>query len=113
MLQQLPESAERNDKELQIQLDLAGYLNNRSFGDPGRARALQRARELSEQSGDSAQLLLVLWQLCQYFLDQMEIRSGLETRRTSFRFGEQQQQTGFWSQAQSTTWERLRSGTAT
>ena len=76
MLQQLPETAERDDKELQIQLDLAGYLNNRSFGDPGRERALNRARTLSEQSGNFDQLLRVLWQLCQYHIQVADIRAA-------------------------------------
>jgi adenylate cyclase len=84
MLRQLPETAARKDKELQIQLDLAGYLNNRSFGAPGRGCALQRARELSEQSGDSAQLLRVLWQLCQYTIERGEIRSALEVAEQAF-----------------------------
>ena len=84
MLQQLPESADRDDKELQIQLDLAGYLNNRSFGDPGRERALKRARALSEQSGNSEQLLRVLWQLCQYHIQLMDIRSALGLAEQGF-----------------------------
>jgi class 3 adenylate cyclase/tetratricopeptide (TPR) repeat protein len=84
MLRQLPESAERNERELQIQLDLAGYLNNRSFGDPARGRALDRARKLSEKSGDSAQSLRVLWQLCQYHIQLMEIRSALKLAEQAF-----------------------------
>jgi tetratricopeptide (TPR) repeat protein len=83
-LETLPVSAERNDIELQIQLALAGCLNSRSFGDQGRARPLTRARALSEQSGDHAQLLRVLWQLCQYNIERMEIRSALEVAEETF-----------------------------
>src|SRR5262245_15089108 len=60
-LAQLPESAERNQRELLLQIAFMGVLiMTKGHSSPEMAQVTARARELAARHGDPAQLLLVL-----------------------------------------------------
>jgi len=60
-LARLPESAERDQRELLLQIALWGVLlTTKGWAAPEAARVIARARELGARHGDPAQLLLVL-----------------------------------------------------
>src|SRR5206468_432659 len=60
-LARLPESAERNQRELLLQIALGGVLiMTKGYAAPETARVNAHARELAARHGDPAQLLMVL-----------------------------------------------------
>jgi class 3 adenylate cyclase/predicted ATPase len=99
-LARLPESAERNQRELHLQIALAGVLvMTKGYAAPETARVTARARELGERLGDPAQLLMVLmarWVVtgtrghlsaAQALADQVLEAAERDARRPSLVFG--------------------------
>jgi class 3 adenylate cyclase/tetratricopeptide (TPR) repeat protein len=79
LLKQLPHSVDRDRQELGLQLALGRPLaSTRGSGAAEREPGLNRARELSEQLGDSVGLLDALLGLASFHLGRQEILKGRE-----------------------------------
>ena len=66
LLQRLPETSERNEHELQLQMVLGPLLMvTKGYGEPEVATVYGRARELCQQTGEAPQMFPVLWGLWQ------------------------------------------------
>jgi predicted ATPase len=79
LLQTLPESRERDEQELTLQLALCAPLRNaRGWAVPEAGQALTRALELSRKLGETQQTLTLLGSLHSYQLTRGEHRIALE-----------------------------------
>ncbi|MBC8446492.1 MAG: hypothetical protein H8D78_01970, partial [Chloroflexi bacterium] len=79
LLQTLPDTSARGEQELALQLALGGpLLAARGWGAPERARACERAFELCQQIGGTAQFLGALFLLADLSRAQGEHRKSLE-----------------------------------
>jgi tetratricopeptide (TPR) repeat protein len=68
LLGTLPETPERAQQELMLQVGLIVALQTtRGYGDPDAGRACARARELCGQMGETPQIFLVLWLLALFY----------------------------------------------
>ncbi|TMA72506.1 MAG: hypothetical protein E6J77_25275 [Deltaproteobacteria bacterium] len=99
-LARLPESAERNQRELLLQIAFAGVLvMTKGYSAPETAQVTARARELGARHGDPAQLLMILmghWvgtltrghlSAAQALADQILESAELDARPPSLVFG--------------------------
>lgn len=90
LLQQLPETSERDQQELALQLALAVPLQaTKGFGAPELGQAVVRARELCDRMGDTPQRFTALVQLCTYFATTAQYRTALKLRDEISRLAEQ------------------------
>ncbi|MDJ0848267.1 MAG: TOMM system kinase/cyclase fusion protein [Myxococcota bacterium] len=79
LLGTLPEGAERNRQELELQLALGPSLTaTRGYGDPELERAFGRARELCGEIGESAELVRALVGLSLYDFVRGHVRAGAD-----------------------------------
>ena len=79
MLQTLPGTSARAQRELMLQLALDRALQTmKSLGDPERGHALTRAYELCQQVGDTPQLVTVLGSLASWHRERAEIHTAQE-----------------------------------
>ncbi|MDH4196889.1 MAG: protein kinase, partial [Candidatus Aminicenantes bacterium] len=79
LLDKLPETPERNQLELALQLGLTVPLQAaKGFGAPELGRAVVRARELCRRIGDTPQLFTALCQLAGYYSTAAQYRTALE-----------------------------------
>ena len=79
VLQTLPETPARAQRELMLQLALDTALKTmKSNGTPERAHALTRAYELCQQVGDTPQLMTVLGSLASWYRERAEILRAQE-----------------------------------
>ncbi|MDX1616095.1 MAG: AAA family ATPase [Candidatus Promineifilaceae bacterium] len=79
LIQSLPETAELNRRELELQIALYAPLGvARGYGAPEVAGAFNRARELSERVGQPEQLFLVLYGLWGLNLTQGKLQRALD-----------------------------------
>lgn len=77
-LEQSPESAERTDQELMLQVVLGVALRStRGFSDPGVGRAFERAKELSPGHGQAMRMVPVLRGLWEYYEVRAEYSQAL------------------------------------
>jgi class 3 adenylate cyclase/predicted ATPase len=77
LLKTLPDTVERTQQELTIQLTLGGSLSlPRGHGAPEVERAYTRARELCQQMGETSQLFPVLRGLWNFYLARAELRTA-------------------------------------
>jgi DNA-binding winged helix-turn-helix (wHTH) protein/predicted ATPase len=82
LLQALPETPERAQHELTLQLLLAPAMSFvRGYAAPEMERVLTRARALGQQVGDAAQLFRVLSGLRVFYLQRAEVTTALELAR--------------------------------
>jgi len=92
LLRTTPESAERAERELALQLALSGpLLAARGWGAPERAAVCDRAYALCQQIGDSAQLLQALFSLADLCRAQGEHSQSLELGEQLLRLAQRTQ----------------------
>ena len=85
MLQTLPESRERDEQELALQLGLfAPLVATRGWAPPELGRACSRALELCRQMGETPQTFTALVFLRYYYVCRGENRTGLELAEQAF-----------------------------
>jgi predicted ATPase/DNA-binding IscR family transcriptional regulator len=100
LLRTLPDTTERDRKEVSLQTALAAVLGaTRGFGAPEREGPLERARDLCQRLGESRQLGPVLTNLCQVNLEQGRLRAACELAEQSLRLAEDLQDPAFLSAA--------------
>jgi class 3 adenylate cyclase/predicted ATPase len=81
-LRKLPPSKERDRNELKIIVDLIAPLTGpKSFGSPEVENAINRAKELCEQTGDSTQLFPVVFGLQGYYTMKGNIQLAAEAAK--------------------------------
>ena len=96
LLPTLPETTERDRRELALQTILAGVLvATKGWPAPERERALERARDLGERLGESLDLGPVLTSLCQVYLGQGRLRAAGELAERTLRIAEDLQDPEF------------------
>ena len=79
LLQPLPNTPERAQQELTLQITLGSALVvNRGYAAPEVEKAYTRARELCQQLGETPQLFPVLWGLWDFYLVRAELQTGRE-----------------------------------
>jgi class 3 adenylate cyclase/tetratricopeptide (TPR) repeat protein len=89
LLPTLPETAERDRKELGLQTMLAGVLvATKGWAALERERALERARDLGQRLGESLELGPVLTSLCQVYLQQGRLSAAGELAERTLRLAE-------------------------
>ena len=91
LLPQLPESPERVQRELGLQLAYAVPIQAaKGFGGPELEKAIVRARELCEQIGDTPQLFTALVQLAFYYgFGRAEYRTAFKLQERVIKLAEQ------------------------
>jgi len=86
LLKNVPETPQRDQQELVLQLALAvPLMSNKGFGAPELGQAVVRARELCDRMGDTPQRFNALFQLVNYY-------GTTGKYRTSLKFAEQMSQ---------------------
>jgi DNA-binding winged helix-turn-helix (wHTH) protein/predicted ATPase len=79
LLTPLPETPERLQQELQLQVALiAPIIMTGGYAAPGLEHACARARELCQRGSESHQLLLILWRLIGFYLTRAELQTARE-----------------------------------
>src|SRR5262249_47268043 len=79
VLMSLPETAERAQRELTLQMGLATSLvATKGLSAPEPEKAYARARELCQQVGEAAHLFPVLWGLSAAYVQQGKLRMARE-----------------------------------
>ncbi len=79
LLQTLPDTPERTQQELDLQITLGPILmNTKGYGAPEVGKAYTRARELCQQIGETPQLFSVLYGLFAFYCGQMEHKTAHE-----------------------------------
>jgi len=90
LLKELPETPERDQQELALQLALAVPLQStKGFGAPELGQAVVRARELCQQIGDTPQRFTALIQLATYYGTTAQYRTALKLREQITQIAEQ------------------------
>ena len=86
LLQTFPDTPERAQQELAIQLELGPVLiASRGFGAPEVESAYSRARQLCQQLEDSPELFLVLWGLRRFYNQRAQFKAAGELEEQLFR----------------------------
>jgi class 3 adenylate cyclase/tetratricopeptide (TPR) repeat protein len=91
LLKDLPDDRQRAAKELGLQLALGSVLTGTQGWDaPERRRAYERAEELCRRTGETKELFLVLWNLCQSHIAQAAdgLAKAFELAEQSLRLAE-------------------------
>jgi predicted ATPase len=79
VLQVLPDTPERTQQELDLQLALGqALLATKGQAAPDMGHTYNRARELCQQVGETSQLFRVLYGLCHFHLVRAELQTALE-----------------------------------
>jgi class 3 adenylate cyclase/tetratricopeptide (TPR) repeat protein len=92
LLKALPDSPERVQQELTLQLSLNNALvPAKGYTAPEVEKAVTRARELCQQLGETPQLFPVLWHLFVFYLNRGEFRTALELAELLLRLAERVQ----------------------
>jgi class 3 adenylate cyclase/tetratricopeptide (TPR) repeat protein len=75
----LSDIGERERREFALQVALGSALTARSWADPEKEHAMERARELGARVGDSAELFGVLWHLAEHNISvgKLDVASAL------------------------------------
>lgn len=77
LLEKLPDTPDRNQKELQLQLTLGiALMITRGYAAPEAGRTFTRARALSQNVGDIPQRFSALYGLCVYYVLRTELPSA-------------------------------------
>jgi class 3 adenylate cyclase/predicted ATPase len=93
LLKKLPESPERDCKELEMQLGLApASMAIKGWAASDVEQACIRARDLSEKLGDGQSLLVALWCLWTNYFLRGQMDKALETSAAVFQMSEQANQ---------------------
>jgi predicted ATPase len=79
LLQTLPDTPERTQQELTLQITLGpALMATKGYAAPELEKAYARARELCRQVGETPQLFSVLWGLWGFYVVRMELQTGYE-----------------------------------
>ena len=90
LVPQLPETPERDQQELALQLALIVPLQaTKGFGAPDLGQAVVRARELCDRVGDTPQRITALIQLATYYATTAQYRTALKVNMESSRLAAQ------------------------
>jgi tetratricopeptide (TPR) repeat protein/predicted Ser/Thr protein kinase len=90
LLQTLPETPERAQQELGLQLALAVPIQaTKGFGAPELGRAVVRARELCQKIGETPELFTALCQLATYYATTAQYRTALKLLEQIAQIAEQ------------------------
>jgi predicted ATPase len=90
LLEALPETPERAQRELALQVGLGLSLQSiKGFADPAVGHIFGRARELCRQAGETPQLFPVLTLLHMFYSNRGEIQTGYEIGEQSLKLAEQ------------------------
>ncbi len=90
LLKNLPDSLERKQSELMLQISLpAPLVAVRGYGAPEVEQAISRARELCEQLGESPQLFIARGLLCMFYFMKAEYHKSIEMGEQIKRIAEQ------------------------
>ncbi len=90
LLQTLPETPQRAEQELGLQLALAVPIQaTKGFGAPELGRAVVRARELCQKIGETPQLFTALCQLATYYATTAQYRTALKLLEQIAQIAEQ------------------------
>ncbi len=94
LLLTLPESLERHERELSLQLALGSCLNAlQGTASPEVGQAYTRAYELSPQVGDNSKFFLALWGLVFFYFTKGEFRTSWELGAQCMQIAEDVQDT--------------------
>lgn len=89
LLQRLPESTERDQREIGMQAMLAySLVTQRGYGDPEVEQAYQRANALSEKMQGSAQLGFILYGMFSFYASRGEYREAQQIADRLIEIGE-------------------------
>ena len=92
LLQTLPDTPERSQQELSLQIALDGPLMvTKGYAAPEVERALARARELCRQLGETPQVFPVLHGLWAFYVMQAEHKTARELAEEQLRLAQQHQ----------------------
>jgi class 3 adenylate cyclase len=92
MFKSLPDAAERPQQELVLQVALGvPLIAVRGYAAPEVEQTYTRARELSQQIGDTSQLVLVLFGLWAFYLNKLELQAALELSEQLLTLAQQSQ----------------------
>ena len=90
LLAKLPETLQRDQQELALQLALAGPLmSTKGFGAPELGQVVVRARELSDRLGDPLQRFYAFVQLATYYVSTAQYRESLKLLEQGYQIAEQ------------------------
>jgi len=95
LLPTLPETIERDRKEIALRTTLAAVLIAKGFGASERVQLLERARSLCQRLGENRQLGPVLTNLSQVHLQQGRLRIARELAEESLRLAKELQHPDF------------------
>ncbi|MBI3799537.1 MAG: hypothetical protein HY268_21530, partial [Deltaproteobacteria bacterium] len=100
LLQTLPETAQRNQQELALQISLGAPLAiTKGNAAPEVEVAYIRARELCQQGGETTQLFPVLWGLAYVYVMRSEYKTALELAQQCLALAESTQDPAFLLEA--------------
>jgi class 3 adenylate cyclase/predicted ATPase len=100
LLKTLPETPERNQRELALQISLGAPLAiTKGNAAPEVEATYARARELCQQGGETAQLFPVLWGLSYVYLMRPEYKTALELAKQCLALAENAQDSAFLLEA--------------
>src|SRR5262249_60570576 len=91
LLPRLPESLDRDRKELQLQVAFGTSMQFTVWGSPEVARALDRARELCEQVAETSELSRILLGLWRYYLARVDFPTTRELGEELLRLAKHEQ----------------------
>jgi predicted ATPase len=110
LLETLPDTVERTQLELVLQLTLGQAMAfTKGYGVPEAERAYARARELCQQVGEPQQLCAALMGLSQFYVNQAQYQTGLELAEQLLSLAQRQRDpallvTGHYKKGQSLWW---------
>jgi predicted ATPase/class 3 adenylate cyclase len=110
LLETLPDTVERTQLELVLQLTLGQAMAfTKGYGVPEAERAYARARELCQQVGEPQQLFAALMGLSQFYVNQAQYQTGLELAEQLLSLAQRQRDpallvTGHFKMGQSLWW---------
>jgi adenylate cyclase len=91
LLMSLPDTPERNQQELMLQISLpAPLIATRGYGAPEVGRALKRARELCDKFGETPQLFTALSLLVMFYALKAEYRTAIELGEQTNRIADKE-----------------------
>ncbi|MBI2486824.1 MAG: AAA family ATPase [Deltaproteobacteria bacterium] len=100
LLKALPDTSERTQRELALQIALGAPLRvTKGFASPEVERSYARARELSQQIGETTQLFPVLRGLCGFYLGRAELQTAHELGEQCLRLAQAAQDSALLIQA--------------
>jgi predicted ATPase len=105
LLQTLPDTPERAQQELTLQIALgAPLIATKGYSAPEVGQAYSRARALCQQIGETPDLFRVLWGLTLYYVVRMELQTALELGEQCLHMAQRAQDSALLLQAHHALW---------